>query len=123
LQLLDLPLLPCSFLKFHEFGFNFFCRLYFCNNSRSVSFYKSGLELLLALNPPPPVFGVILLGFGAPGTPGGLGTGLGAILLLYFISITAPRAPGLFGVIFGSSFFFWVLNCDKSMVCPVILST
>ena len=79
-------------------------------------FTNPGLALRLALNPPPPpTLGVILLGFGAPGTPGiagGLGApGFGAILLRLFLLAFAlaaaePGAPGLFGVIFGSSFFF-----------------
>jgi hypothetical protein len=50
---------------------------------QAISSYESGLELLLALKPPP-TFGVILLGLGAPGTPGGLRVlGLGAILCVY----------------------------------------
>ena len=68
------------------------------------------------MNPPPPTLGVILLGLGAPGTPGvagGLGApGLGAILLrlfLFALAAAEPGAPGLFGVIFGSSFFFFGL--------------
>ena len=42
-------------------------------------FTKPGLELLLALKPPPPVFGVILFGLGAPGTPGVAGGQTGCV--------------------------------------------
>ena len=90
-------------------------------------FTKPGLAPLLALKPPPPAFGVILFGFGAPGTAGGLGApGFGAILFLLFLLAllaalaAAPGAPGLLGVILGSYFFFFgLLNCDKSITCPV----
>ena len=82
-------------------------------------FTNPGLALLLALKPAPPALGVILLGFGAPGTPGvatppGLGApGFGAILFLLFLlallAPIAPGTPGLLGVILGSSFFFFGL--------------
>jgi hypothetical protein len=53
-------------LKFH--GFHVLLRgSTFATMAGPVSSYESSLELLLALKPPPPTFGVILLGLGAPG--------------------------------------------------------
>jgi hypothetical protein len=67
-------------------------RLNFATIAGLFPLTNPGLELLLALKPPPPTFGVIL-GLGAPGTPGGLRVlGLGAILLRLFL-LAAPAAP------------------------------
>jgi hypothetical protein len=47
--------------------------------------------------------------------------GFGAILfLLFLLEFALLFSPGLFGVIFGSSFFFFGLsNWLKSIFCPV----
>src|SRR6187402_1196955 len=115
----DFPPFPCNFSRVSRIWFLTSSSVgsTFATIAGRFPFTNPGLALLLALKPPPPAFGVILFGFGAPGTPGvagGLGApGFGAILLRLFLfallAPTAPGAPGLLGVIFGSSFFFFGL--------------
>jgi hypothetical protein len=84
---------------------------------------ESGLELLLALKPPPPTFGVILLGLGAPEFRRPRCTRFTEEQFFSFILIsrsTGTDSTRLVGVILGSSFFsFWVLTEDRVVVCPV----
>jgi hypothetical protein len=64
LAALDLPPYLEVSLKFHEFGFHVLRRLNFATIAGLFPLTNPGLELLLALKPPPPTFGVILLDSG-----------------------------------------------------------
>ena len=65
--------------------------------------------------PPPVAFGLASPGFG----------GIRFLLFLFAFALFAPAAlfagvPGLFASFLNSSFFFFgLLNCDKSITCPV----